>query len=211
MKVVNYTKIAYLVQSTLMKDIILRIIAGKHRGRPISRPPAMITRPTMDRVRESIFNMLAHADLEGKIDYLQDAVVLDAFAGSGALGLEALSRGAKFIYFFDKNTRALATVRENVWSLGEAEATKIMKADATKPPNAPQAMHLILLDPPFGKNLTALCLPPLLKGGWIDQNTLIVAEIATKEELKLPDSFSIIKEKVYGTTQMFFIKLQLPI
>jgi len=168
----------------------------------------MITRPTMDRVRESIYNMLAHADVEGKIDYIQDAQVLDAFAGSGALGLEALSRGAKFIYFFDKNTRALATVRENVWSMGESEATKIMKADATKPPKAPLPMDLVLLDPPFGKNYVALCLPELLKAGWINGDTLVVAEIATKEELNLPGGFTIIKERVYGTAQMFFIKAQ---
>jgi len=167
----------------------------------------MITRPTMDRVRESIFNMLTHADMGDKIDYIQDSMVLDAFAGSGALGLESLSRGAKFIYFFDKNTRALATVRENVWSLGESETTKIIKADAVKPPKAPQAMDLILLDPPFGKNLTALCLPGLLKEGWINENTLIVAEIAAREELKLPENFTILREKVYGTAHVFFIKL----
>lgn len=162
----------------------------------------MITRPTMDRVRESIYNMLAHADE----DYIKDALVLDAFAGSGALGLEALSRGAKLIYFFDKNTRALATVRENVWSLGESENTKILKADALSPPKAPAPMNLVLLDPPFGKNFVALSLPELLKAGWIDANTLVVAEIATKEELNLPEGFEIIKERVYGTAQMFFIK-----
>ena len=185
----------------------MRIIAGKHRGRVIGRPPSMITRPTMDRVRESIFNMLTHSDIENKIDYIQDAMVLDAYAGSGALGLEALSRGAKYIYFFDKNTRALATVRENAWSMGEAETTKIMKADATKPPASSQPMDLILLDPPFGKNLVAICLPALLKAGWIDQNSLIVAEIATREQLNLPENFSIIREKIYGTAQVFFIKL----
>jgi 16S rRNA (guanine966-N2)-methyltransferase len=185
----------------------LRIIAGKHRGRPIGRPPSVITRPTMDRVRESIFNMLTHSDIENKIEYIQDAYVLDAFAGSGALGIEALSRGAKFIYFFDKNTRALATVRENVWSIGESETTKIMKADAAKPPKAPHPMGLVLLDPPFGKNLVALSLPELLKTGWIDQDTLIVAEIAAREDLKLPKNFAIVCEKTYGTAQVFFIKL----
>lgn len=183
----------------------MRIIAGKHRGRPLARPPAMITRPTMDRVRESIFNMLAHADIDDKMDYVQDASVLDAFAGSGALGLECISRGARFVYFFDKNTRALATVRENVWSLQESESTKIMKADATKPPQAPQPMDLVLLDPPFGKNLTALCLPPLLQTGWINEKTLIVAEIAAKEELNLPENFTILRERTYGTAQVFFL------
>ncbi|MBP6985602.1 MAG: 16S rRNA (guanine(966)-N(2))-methyltransferase RsmD [Alphaproteobacteria bacterium] len=186
----------------------MRVIAGKHRGRPLARPPAMITRPTMDRVRESIFNMLTHADIEGKMDYVQGANVLDAYAGSGALGIECISRGAKFIYFFDKNTRALATVRENVWSLGEADSTKIMKADATQPPQAPFAMDLVLLDPPFGKNLTALCLPHLLKAGWIDEKTLIVAEIAAKEELNLPGNFTLLRERVYGTAQVFFIQLK---
>lgn len=168
----------------------------------------MITRPTMDRVRESIFNMLEHSDMGNKSNVLQDAFVLDAFAGSGALGLESLSRGAQFIYFFDRSVRALATVRENIWSLGEAESTKMLKADATNPPKAPRHMDLVLLDPPFGKNLTALCLQPLLQQGWIDENTLIVAEIASKEELNLPDNFIILKEKVYGTAQVFFIQLK---
>lgn len=186
----------------------MRIIAGKHKGRPLSRPPAMITRPTMDRVRESIFNMLSHTDIDGKFEHVEGAKVLDAFSGSGALGLECLSRGATYVYFFDKNTRALATVRENVWSLNESESCKIMKADALSPPPAPQAMNLVLLDPPFGKNYVALSLPPLLKAGWIDDHTLIVAEIATREDLNLPDGFSIIKEKVYGTAQMFFIRTQ---
>lgn len=184
----------------------MRIIAGKHKGRPLSRPPAMITRPTMDRIRESIFNMLQHSEIDGAVFELEGAYILDAFAGSGALALEALSRGAKYAYLFDKNTRALATVRENVWSLGEAENTKILKVDATNPPKATQAMGLILLDPPFGKDLTARCLGPLLKTGWINENTLIMAEIAAREPLKLPEGFIVVKEKIYGTSQMFFIK-----
>lgn len=186
----------------------MRIIAGKHRGVRIARPPAMITRPTMDRVRESIYNMLSHSEIEGKIDFITDALVLDAFAGSGALGLEALSRGAKFVYFFDKNTRALATVRENIWTLKESDNTKVLKADATQPPQAPQAMDMVLLDPPFGKDLVAKCLRPLTEQGWIDENTLIVSEIASSEALNLPNNFRILKEKVYGTAQMFFIKLR---
>lgn len=186
----------------------MRIIAGKHKGARLKRPPAMITRPTMDRVRESIYNMLAHTEIEGKIGYIENTVVLDAFAGSGSLGLEALSRGARFIYFFDKNTRALATVRENIWSLKESESTKTLKADATQPPKAPEPMDLVLLDPPFGKDLVSKCLKPLVKAGWITQETLIVCEIASTEDLNLPDEFKILKEKVYGTSQMFFLKLK---
>ena len=186
----------------------MRIIAGKHRGRPLSRPPSMITRPTRDAVREAIFNMLTHAEWADGQNMITDAIVLDAFAGSGALALEALSRRAKFAYLFDKNTRALATVRENIWRLNEIEHTKILKADAIKPPKSPQPANLIFLDPPFGKDFVSKCLPQLLATGWIAKDAIVVAEIEATETITIPPEFVLLKEKTYGTAIVYFLKVK---
>lgn len=185
---------------------MLRIVAGKHRGRKIKRPPETITRPTMDRVRESIFNILTYGEWGGeRYNAVKDAIVLDAFAGSGALGIECLSQGAKFVYFFDKNPAPLRIIRENVDHVGEQDNAAILFADATRPPKPRAAATLVLLDPPFGKNLTALCLPPLLVSGWIAPDAVIVAEIEADQTLAVPETLEVIKHRVYGTTQVFFM------
>jgi 16S rRNA (guanine966-N2)-methyltransferase len=184
----------------------MRIIAGVHRGRSLKRPPAIITRPTMDRVREAIFNMLTHGGWEGDKNIIEGAIVLDAFAGSGALALEALSRGAAFAYFFDQSEQALAVVRQNVKSLGEEERSKLLKTDACRPLKVLQAATLILLDPPFGKDLLSKSLPGLFESGWIAPNALIMAEIQAKETYVLPANFEVLKEKIYGTAKVIFIK-----
>lgn len=187
----------------------MRIIAGTHRGKALARPPGNITRPMMDKVRESVFNILTHQNWKASdSNSLNDAIILDAFAGSGAIGLEAVSRGAKFAYFFDKSPKALAIVRENVWNLQEQQRCKLLKADATKPPRTTHAMDLVFLDPPFGKNLVLICLPPLLREGWIDENTLIVAEVATNEGLIIPETFNVVFEKTYGTARVLFLQLR---
>ena len=185
----------------------MRIVAGIHKGQALARPPGNITRPMMDKVRESVFNILTHQNWNYKDgSLLNKATVLDAFAGSGAIGLEAVSRGAKLAYFFDKSPKALGIVRENVWNLQEQNRCKLLKMDATKPPKAPHAMDLVFLDPPFGKNLVPTCLPILVKAGWIDDKTLVVAEVATSEELNLPETFEILLEKTYGTARVFFLR-----
>ncbi|MEN8236071.1 MAG: 16S rRNA (guanine(966)-N(2))-methyltransferase RsmD [Pseudomonadota bacterium] len=186
----------------------MRIVTGIHKGHALSRPPGHITRPMMDKVRESVFNILMHQNWKvcsGTI--LEGAIVLDAFAGSGAIGLEAISRGAKQAYFFDKSPKALGIVRENVWNLKEQDRCKLLKVDATNPPRAPQSMDLVFLDPPFGKNLVLACLPPLIKTGWINNNTIIVAEVESGKPLSLPAGVHILLEKSYGAAQVFFLQL----
>ncbi len=186
----------------------MRIIAGHHKGRLLLRPPGMITRPMMDRVRESGFNILAHQQwFAEKGNIFQQAMVLDAFAGSGAIALELLSRGAKFAFVFDKSPRALATIRENVWTLKEHERVKLLKADATNPPRAFQPMDIVFLDPPFGKGLVLKCLPPLINMGWITATTLIVAEVESTHSLDLPSSYKIIEHKIYGSVQVYFFTI----
>ncbi len=185
----------------------MRIIGGTHKGHPIARPPGVITRPTMDRVRESIFNILTHATWSENVNLIEGALVLDAFAGSGALALEALSRGASFAHLFDKSVRALATVRENVWKLGEENKTKLYKVDATSPPKTRKPASLIFLDPPFGKDLATRSLKALHRAGWISQESCIVIEIASRETMELPDEFEILSHKIYGTAQVFFLRI----
>lgn len=184
---------------------MMRIVAGIHKGQSLARPPGNITRPMMDKVRESVFNILIHQNWKAQID---GATILDAFAGSGAIGLEAISRGAKQAYLFDKSPKALGVVRENVWNLKEQDHCKLLKVDATKPPKAPQVMDFVFLDPPFGKNLVATCLPPLVKAGWIDNCTIIVAEVESQTNLSLPAEFHILLEKSYGTAHVFFLRLE---
>lgn len=184
----------------------MRIIAGIHRGRSLKRPPAIITRPTMDRVREAIFNMLTHGGWEGDKDIIEGAIVLDAFAGSGALALEALSRGAAFAYFFDQNDQALAVVRQNIKSLGEEKRSKLLKTNACHPLKVLRPATLILLDPPFGKDLLSKSLPGLFSSGWIAPDALIMAEIQAKETYALPPNFIVLKEKIYGTAKVIFIR-----
>ncbi len=188
---------------------MMRIVAGIHKGQTLARPPGNITRPMMDKVRESVFNILTHQNWKTQhTNVLNDAAILDAFAGSGAIGLEAISRGASVAYFFDKSPKALGVVRKNIWTLNEQDHCKMMKVDATKPPKAPIAMSIVFLDPPFGKNLVPISLPPLVKAGWIDHNTLIVAEVESCAILNLPTGFQILLEKSYGTAQVFFLRLE---
>jgi 16S rRNA (guanine966-N2)-methyltransferase len=184
----------------------LRIIAGTHRGRTLERPPSTITRPTMDKVRESIFNMLMHGDFPVDHHPVVDATVLDAFAGSGALGLEALSRGAAFTYFFDKSPRAHTIIKKNILALKEQDNSKLMIADATrplKPPSPPPS--LVLLDPPFYKDLASKALKSLTTNGWITPGCIIVAEVEAGAGIKYTNDFKLLREKNYGTADVFIL------
>lgn len=185
----------------------MRIVAGIHRGRQLLRPPATITRPTMDKVRESIFNVLRNGNLCDRGNVVEDAIVLDVFAGSGALSLEALSQGANFAYMLEKNHHAQEIIRKNINNLKEHNRVKLLNANALHPPKAPMtAPNLIFFDPPFGHNLTARSLPMLEARSWIANDAICVAEIESSEELNLPSGYKIIKERVYGTAKVFFFQ-----
>ncbi|HWV52380.1 16S rRNA (guanine(966)-N(2))-methyltransferase RsmD, partial [Pseudorhodoplanes sp.] len=148
----------------------MRIVGGKFRGRTLAGPKSQAIRPTSDRTRESIFNILAHA----YGDPVTDARALDLFAGTGALGLEALSRGAAFALFVDDGAEARALIRQNIETLGTAGVSRIFRRDATKlgdvHPNEP--FSLIFLDPPYGKGLAEKALASALTGGWLNHNAL---------------------------------------
>ncbi len=162
----------------------MRIVAGAWRGRRLVAPPGLETRPTADRVRQALFDSLMHAPWakgEGGRSLLDGARVLDAFAGSGALGLEALSRGAAHATFFERDRAALAALRANVAACGAAATCTVLAADATNPPPAPAACGLVFLDPPYRLGLVARALDALQNRGWLAPAALLVIETAAEE------------------------------
>lgn len=183
----------------------LRIVAGKFRGLALATPKDERVRPTADRVREALFNVLAHNDF-GIGFRLQDARVLDLFAGTGALGLEALSRGAAYVLFVDDHFESRALIRRNVEAARATGATKIWRRDAAAlgplPPNAGGPFDLVFLDPPYRKGLVAQALESARGGGWFSSPVLIVAEMAADEVSELPPDFSLLDERAYGTTKV---------
>src|SRR5882757_3032145 len=152
----------------------MRIVGGRLGGRTLAAPKSQNIRPTSDRLRESLFNILAH----GYDDPIAGARVLDLFAGTGALGLEAMSRGAAFSLFVDDGAEARALMRQNVEALGLAAATRIFRRDATRlgPAHPVEPFSLAFLDPPYGKELAEKALVSAREGGWLTKDALIVVE-----------------------------------
>jgi 16S rRNA (guanine966-N2)-methyltransferase len=182
----------------------MRIVGGKFRGRTLAGPNTLAVRPTADRLRESIFNILMHA----YGDPVTGARVLDLFAGTGALGLEALSRGAAFALFVDDGAEARAIIRQNVQTFGVAGVSRIFRRDATKlgdvHPNEPYS--LAFLDPPYGKGLAEKALASARAGGWLTPDALIMVEEA-KAAFETPDGFEEIERRDYDDTEIVFLKL----
>jgi len=185
---------------------MLRIIGGKLSGRKIEAPRGRTTRPTSDRVREAIFNIIAHHDWGKAIgNPLSKTDVLDAFCGTGALAFEALSRGCINATLFDMDPQALRIAKSNAEKLGLTKTCNIMRMDATRPPRAQKSHHLVFLDPPYGKDLIAPSLAALDGQGWIGKHTLVLAETASDNEPALPDQFTLILSRIYGDTAAHFI------
>ena len=184
----------------------MRIVAGKHRGAALATPAAgsLAIRPTSDRLRESVFNILEHA-YDG---ILQDARVMDVFAGTGALGFEAMSRGAKTCLFVEEAAEARGLIRRNQETLGLMGATRIFRRDATTMGSIGPAepYTLAFLDPPYGKGLAEKALASLLSGGWLSASALVVIEEAAKAEVTLPDELERLDERQYGETQVIFAR-----
>jgi 16S rRNA (guanine966-N2)-methyltransferase len=184
----------------------MRIIAGRHRGRTLVAPEGDAVRPTSDRAREALFNILAHGDLAANGPPYADATVLDAFAGTGAFGLEALSRGAAAAIFLEKSRPAIAALQRNVATLGEEGRSRVITGDATAPPKAPAAASLAFLDPPYSKGLAAPALTGLAAAGWLAPNALVIVEVAATETLASPAGFSSIDERRYGIAKLLFLQ-----
>lgn len=158
----------------------MRIIAGSRRGRVLAAPAGPATRPTADRVRQALFDMLLHAPWGGHA-LLADAHVLDAFAGTGALGLEALSRGAAHATFFETDRMALAALRANIRTCRWEQECTVLARDVTRTPQAPRPASLLFLDPPYHKNLVPQTMTALHAAGWVAPGALAVVETARDE------------------------------
>ena len=185
----------------------MRISGGSLRGRRL-RVATKGIRPTRVRVREALYDILAHGSVA--LDLSQTTVV-DAFAGTGALGLEALSRGAPHVTFLDTNYAAVATLQDLIAHLGITEDSTVLRADATKPPS-PQGPpgQLLLLDPPYGGDLVIPAITALDGAGWLAENPTIVVERAAKEAFSPPEGFNLVDQRAYGTTMLIFLQRSAP-
>jgi len=184
----------------------LRIVGGVHRGRRLTAPPGETVRPTSDRAREALFNILSHGQFAAEGLPFAGRPVLDAFAGTGALGLEALSRGASAAVFIENGREALAALRHNIAALGEEDHAHIVAGDATRPPRGALVCTVALLDPPYRSGLAAPALSALAKAGWLMPGALTIVEVAAREELLAPAGFAVIDERVYGAARLVFLR-----
>jgi 16S rRNA (guanine966-N2)-methyltransferase len=182
----------------------MRIIAGRHRGRRLAPPPGLGVRPTSDRAREALFDILAHGRFGDRPVY-EEASVLDAFAGTGAFGLEALSRGARHAFFLEKDPTARQTLAVNVATLGETTRATLLAADALHPPRASEPCTLAFLDPPYGQGLAAPALAALNEAGWLAPGALVVVEVAARESFAPPEGFTLLDERRYGAARLVFV------
>ncbi len=184
----------------------MRIVGGRNRGRRLLAPPGDTVRPTSDRAREALFNILSHGRLAAEGIPFAGEVVLDAFAGTGALGLEALSRGAAEAVFFEQNPEALAVLRKNASSLGESARTQILPYDATRPPRAGSRCAVAFIDPPYRSGLAAAALEAIAAAEWLTPEALAIVELGAREEFTPPAGFTLLDERRYGAARLVFLR-----
>jgi 16S rRNA (guanine966-N2)-methyltransferase len=182
----------------------MRIVGGKHRGRTLATPATQGVRPTSDRVRESLFNILAHA----YGDPAANARVLDLFAGTGALGIEAISRGAAIAVFVDDGEEARALIRRNIDAIGLGGVTRVFRRDATRlgPAHPIEPFTLVFLDPPYNKGLAEKALIAARAGGWIAPGALVVVEEGIAQDFNVPEGFEQLDRRFYDETQIVILR-----
>ena len=183
----------------------MRIVAGRHRGRKLASPAGEAVRPTSDRARQALFNILGNPVYATDAGPLPRGVaVLDAFAGSGALGLEALSRGAARAVFIENSGEACRLIERSLAALGE-RAT-VLRRDALRPGPAPFACELAFLDPPYSEGLAAPALAALDREGWLASGAIVSVEIGRRESLEAPPGFEALDERVYGAARLALLR-----
>ena len=182
----------------------MRVVGGRLKGRNIAAPSSRDIRPTADRLRESVFNILLHA----YDDPIEGARVLDLFAGTGALGIEAVSRGAAFTLFVDNGAEARALLRNNVEALGLGGVTKVYRRDATNlgPAHPVEPFALVFLDPPYGRGLAEKALASLRTGGWLAPDALLVVEESKAANVAAPEGFEELERRAYDDTEFVFLR-----
>jgi 16S rRNA (guanine966-N2)-methyltransferase len=183
----------------------VRVVGGRLRSRPLAGPKTDAVRPTADRLREALFNILAHS----YGDPVTGARVLDLFAGTGALGIEAISRGAAYALFVDDGVESRALLRDNVEALGLGGVTRIFRRDATKlgPVHPLEPFSLVFLDPPYGKGLAEKALASARDGGWLKPQALIVVEEAADAGLAAPAGFRETERRQYDDTEFVLLRM----
>jgi 16S rRNA (guanine966-N2)-methyltransferase len=187
----------------------MRIVSGEFRGKALAAPQGQATRPTSDRARQAIFNILEHAAWS---DGVRDRRVIDLFAGSGALGFEALSRGAAFCLFVETDEAARGAIRENVEAMGLFGRTRVHRRDATQLGQRPgadgPAFDIAFLDPPYAKGLGEVALARLAEGGWLAPGALVVFERGADEAAPEAPGFEVLDERAYGAARVWFLRAE---
>lgn len=178
----------------------MRVTGGRFGGRVLKPPADRAIRPSADRLREALFNVLVHR----AENPLEGADVIDLFAGTGALGLEALSRGAAYALFVDNGVEARALLRANIEALGVGGITRIFRRDATRLGAAPEPgrFRLAFLDPPYEQELAGPALRALRDGAWLYPGALAVVEESADVRVALPEGFTLDERRIYGDTQI---------
>lgn len=187
----------------------MRIVGGAFKGRALKAPSSQTVRPTSDRARESLFNILEHnGNLFSDGHALEGANVIDLFAGTGALGLEALSRGAAYTLFVDSSVEGRGLIRENMLTMGVAVRARLFRRDATKIGDRGKMdpFTLAFLDPPYGKGLGEQALRALDDGDWLARGALVVFEESTKADVTISEAFTVLDEREVGEARMRFLR-----
>lgn len=185
---------------------MMRIVAGELRGRAIQAPEGPDVRPTSDRARQAVFNILEHAPWSAGVEGLQ---AIDVFAGSGAMGLEALSRGAKGCLFVELAEPSLTAIRANISTFRLEGRARLKRQDATRlgpRPMTDPACDLAFLDPPYRKDLAAPALAALREGGWLAEEAIVVVELGSGEAPPEAPGYEIIDQRRYGAAQVLFLR-----
>jgi 16S rRNA (guanine966-N2)-methyltransferase len=179
----------------------MRIIAGDFRGRRLRAPRGQAIRPTSDRAREALFGILEHGT-----PTIRGARFLDLFCGTGAVGLEAHSRGAEEVVLVEDDGTALQLAQANLAQLGSPASVRLLARDATRLGPAPHAFDLVFLDPPYRSGLAAVALESLLRHGWLGADARVVVELAATDDLELPDGCVLERERRYGSAKFLFLR-----
>jgi len=185
----------------------MRIVGGRFRGKRLATPAGRDVRPTSDRVREAVFNILEHGvengDPAGK-------TVLDLFCGTGALGLEALSRGAEKVVLADADAASVALARRNAGAVGAPRDVVTLRLDAQHLPPPPRIagapVDLVFMDPPYQSGLAVPALHALVRRGWIGDGAICVVELAAKEEFEVPAAFTSLQDRKYGAARVVILR-----
>ena len=179
----------------------MRIIAGKFRGRKLNSFEGKHVRPTTDRLRERVFSILIH-----RMGTLDGARVADIFAGTGAMGLEALSRGASYVHFVEKHDESLQLIQSNIDLMKVGNDAKVQRADARNLPSMAEPFDLVFMDPPYGRDLEGPALQSLIASHWVKPSSLVFLEVPLDAAFEAPEGFDVIDERKQGKTRFYLLE-----